>query len=231
MLIKIILVSFVGSLLCLDRIAVQAMVSRPVIIAPVIGLILGNPYAGLVIGAMLELLWIDRVPIGIYVPPNDSVAAVFAASVAVIAGQVLGDVSKELTALSILMAIPAGIAAKKIDVKMMASNNTLSDQALEDAKSRNIRAIEKKIWVGLGRMFLLYLLLLTVLQIVFIPCAIFLYPNLPTPVYSMLELTYYFMPLLGIAVALSTIKLRGAVPIFCAVFLILAAAMEIFHVF
>jgi len=47
----------------------------------------------------------------------------------------------------------------------------------------------------------------------------------------MLLMTYYFLPLLGIAVALHTIKLRGAIPVFCAIFLVVAAAMEYFHVF
>ena len=88
---KIILISFVGGLLCLDRVFIQAMISRPVIIAPVIGLILGNPYAGLIIGAILELFWIDRIPIGTYIPPNDSIAAVVATSTAILAGQALGD--------------------------------------------------------------------------------------------------------------------------------------------
>jgi len=41
---------------------------------------------------------------------------------------------------------------------------------------------------------------------------------------------YYFLPLLGIAVAMNTIKLRGAIPVFCAMFLIVAAFLELFHV-
>jgi mannose/fructose/N-acetylgalactosamine-specific phosphotransferase system component IIC len=229
--VKIIIISLVGSLLCLDRILVQAMISRPIIIAPVLGLILGNPYAGLIIGAILELFWIDRIPIGIYMPPNDSIASAFAASVAILSGQALGNISKELIALSVLLAIPFGIVAKIIDVKIMAANNFLSDQALEDAKARDIRAIERKIWVGLIRMFLLYLALLFVLLTVFTPLVIWLYPKLPLQIKNVLSLMYYFLPILGIAVALNTIKLRGAIPIFCVIFLILAAAMELFHVF
>jgi len=61
------------------------MISRPIIIAPIIGLILNNPYAGLIIGAMIEMFWIDRIPIGIYIPPNDSLVAVLATSVAILA--------------------------------------------------------------------------------------------------------------------------------------------------
>jgi mannose/fructose/N-acetylgalactosamine-specific phosphotransferase system component IIC len=231
LILQIMFLSLIGSLLCLDRVLLQAMISRPIIVGPVLGLILGNPYAGLIIGAIMELFWIDRIPVGIYMPPNDSVVTAFAVSVAVLAGQALGSVSKELMALAILLAIPFGIAARIIDVKMMSWNNALSDGALEDARARNIRAIERKTWMGLGRMYLLYAVQLFILLLVFTPLVIRLFPKIPAPVKTMLSLTYYFLPLLGIGVAINTIKLRGAVPIFCALFLILAAAMEYFHVF
>jgi len=71
LLTQILLISFCGGLFCLDRVIIQAMISRPVIIAPLAGLLLNNIYAGLIIGAFIELLWIDRVPIGTYIPPND----------------------------------------------------------------------------------------------------------------------------------------------------------------
>lgn len=231
MFIKIILISLVGGLLCLDRIFIQTMISRPIIIAPVIGLLLGNPYAGLIIGAILELFWIDRMPIGIYIPPNDSIAAAFAASLAILAGLSLGEVTKELMALSILLAIPFGILAKRIDVKIVESNNLLSDQALEAAKRLDIRAIERKTYLGLAKAALFYMVVLFILQLIFIPALIWIYPKLPAEINAMLSLTYYFLPLLGIAVAINTIKLRGAIPVFCAIFLVVAVAMEFFHVF
>lgn len=231
MFIKIIIISLLGGLLCLDRIFVQAMISRPIVIAPVIGIILGNPYAGLIIGAMLELFWMDRSPIGIYIPPNDSIAAALAASLAILAGQSLGVVTKELTALSILLAIPFGILAEKIDVKITESNNRLSDQALEAAKALDLRAIERKTYLGLARVFIFYVVLLFILQLIFVPALIWIYPQIPAEIRAMLSMTYYFLPLLGIAVALHTIKLRGAIPVFCAIFLVVAAAMEYFHVF
>jgi PTS system mannose-specific IIC component len=207
------------------------MISRPIIIAPVIGSILGDPYAGLIIGAILELFWIDRVPIGIYIPPNDSIAAAMAASTAILTSQALGLVTKELLALSILLAIPFGILAKKMDVKIIESNNILSDQALDDAKALDTRAIERKTYLGLAKVSIFYIALLFILQLIFIPVMIWIYPKLPVPVNAMLSLTYYFLPLVGIAVALNTIKLRRAIPVFCAIFLVVAMAMEFFHVF
>jgi len=221
----------VGGLLCLDRVFIQAMISRPIIVAPVVGLLLGNPYAGLIIGAILELFWIDRIPIGIYIPPNDSITAALAASMAILTGQALGVVTRELMALSILLAIPCGIVAKKVDVKIVESNDHLSDQALLEAKDLNIRGIERKTYLGLAKVFLFYVVFLFILQIIFVPALIWIYPQLPVEINAMLSMVYYFLPLLGIAVAINTIKLRGAIPIFCAIFLAVAAAMEYFHVF
>jgi len=227
---EIILVSFCGGLLCLDRVFIQAMISRPVIIAPIIGLLLHNPYAGLVIGAFVELIWIDRIPIGTYIPPNDSITAVVATSTAVIAGSKLGGASSELIALGVLMAIPCGILAQQIDVLIIKSNDTLSDRALEDAKENNIRAIEQKNYLGLIKVFSFYALFLLAVQAIFVPSVIWVYPKLNATFKTTLSFTYYFLPLLGIAIAINMLKLRRAIPIFCATFLVVAVLLEIIHV-
>ena len=231
MFTEIILASFCGGLLCLDRVFIQAMISRPVIIAPVIGLLLHNPYAGLVIGAFVELIWLDRIPIGTYIPPNDSITAVVATSTAVIAGQKLGGISPpELIALSILIAIPCGILAKQMDILIIKSNDTLSDQALAEAKKNNIRGIEQNIYLGLIKVFLFDVFYILAILAIFIPSVIWLYPKLNATVISTLSFTYYFLQLLGIAVAINMLKLQKAIPVFCAIFLVVAVLLELFHV-
>ena len=231
MLTKIILLSFCGGLLCLDRIFIQAMISRPVVIAPFVGLLLNNPYAGLVIGALVELFWIDRIPVGTYIPPNDSIVAVLATSIAILGGQRLGGTTPELIALAIMLTVPFGIIAQKIDIIIVKSNDVLSDRALEDAKTANVGAIERKNYYGLIKVFLFVVFYLLTVQAILVPAVIWVYPRFNAAIVNMLSLTYYFLPLLGIAVALNTIKLRGAVPVFCAVFLIAAVARELFHVY
>ena len=230
MFTEIILISFCGGLLCLDRVFIQAMISRPVVIAPIIGLLLHNPYAGLVIGAFVELIWIDRIPIGTYIPPNDSITAVVATSTAVIAGQKLGSISPELIAFSILISIPCGILAKQRDILIIKSNDILSDQALVDAKKNNIRGIEQKNYLGLIKVFLFDVFYILAILLIFIPSVIWLYPKLNAKVISTLSFTYYFLPLLGIAVAINMLKLQKAIPVFCAIFLVAAVLLELFHV-
>ncbi|MBP7342355.1 MAG: PTS sugar transporter subunit IIC [Smithellaceae bacterium] len=231
LIVQIPLIALIGSLLALDRILIQTMVSRPIVVAPVVGLALGNPYAGLLVGAILELFWIDRLPIGIYIPPNDSLAAAAATSAAVWTGSGPDGVTPEIIALSILLAVPLGVIARVIEVRIVTANNRLSDQALEDAKRLDWRAVERKTYSGLARVFIFYVVFLLAAQTVLIPLLVWMFPKLPAPVVSALTMVYYFLPVLGIAVALGTLKMRGAVPVFCAIFLAAAAAMEFFHVF
>lgn len=227
---EIILTAFCGSLLCLDRVFIQAMISRPVVIAPLMGLLLGNLYAGLIIGAIIELIWIDRLPIGTYIPPNDSLTAVLAVAIALISGSATGGVTPQIIALAVILAIPFGSLAKQMDVMIIQSNNVLSDQALRDAQENNLRAIERKNYMGLLKVFFFYGVFLLAAQAVVIPLVIWGYPRLNEPLLKALSFTYYFLPLLGIAVALNMLKLRNAVPVICAVFLVVSMLLEFFHV-
>jgi len=48
----------------------------------------------------------------------------------------------------------------------------------------------------------------------------------PGKTFPALKYVYSFLPLLGIAVALNTIKLKGMVPVFCAIFLAVAVLLD-----
>jgi mannose/fructose/N-acetylgalactosamine-specific phosphotransferase system component IIC len=80
-------VAILGGFICLDKVFLQAMISRPVVAGPIIGMALSDPFTGLIIGAFIELLWIDRSPMGLYIPPNDSIVAVLATAGAILAGK------------------------------------------------------------------------------------------------------------------------------------------------
>jgi len=228
---EIILISFLGGLICLDRIFIQAMISRPIVVAPFFGLLLGDAYNGLIIGAIIELFWLDRVPVGTYIPPNDSITAILITAAAILTGKKLGAVTPEIMAACVLIFIPFGVLAKKIEIFIATANDAVSDDALEDAKSGDFRAIERKNYLGLLRYFAFSAFFLLIIQLILIPLIIWLYPMLHPSVINALNLTFFFLPLLGIAVALNTIKLRGAIPVFCVIFLIIVVIKEFSHDF
>ncbi len=71
-----------GALLALDVVSFpQAMISRPLVAATVGGLIVGNATAGLVIGAVLELIAMETLPVGASRYPEWGSASVVAGAV------------------------------------------------------------------------------------------------------------------------------------------------------
>lgn len=231
MAIKIILLSLLGGILSIDRVWAQFMISRPIVAAPLAGFMLGDPYTGLQAGALLELFWIDRLPIGTIVPPNDFLVAFLVASASILAGQNLGHVSRELIAFSVLLFIPCGYAAQRVDSFIVKSNDALYDGALQDAKRADIGGIFRKHLSGLAKHFLAYLALIMVSLFCGVNLLLYIFPLLPMAVVNALSLIFIALPLLGVAAGLNTINLKGAIPVFCAIFLSISLLWELIHVF
>ena len=226
MFFKAIIVAVVGGIICLDRVFIQAMLSRPVVAGPIIGFVLRDPYTGLISGALIELLWINKLPVGVYVPPNDSIAAVLIAAGSILAGKELGHLSPELITFSILLFIPFAILGQKIDIWIMKSNDKLSQKAVEDARVGNIKGISRKHVWGLFKTLFCTVPFIFVVLVFGVMILVYVFPLIPPKGLRALTYTYFFLPLLGVAVALNTVKLRGTLPVFCGVFLIVAFAFE-----
>ena len=215
-----------GALICLDRVVVQVMISRPIVAAPLIGLALGDVFTGLVTGALLELLWADRIPVGSYVPPNDTFVAILATAGAILAAPASGHPPREAIALSILVFAPAGFLGQKMEILLRKWNDGLVMLALRDAAKGDASGVSRRHLTALGRYFAGSLAFL----IVALPCGSWvihsLYSELPVAVLRTLAFAYYILPLIGVGVALNSIKLRGCVPLFCGVFLLLAIVAD-----
>ncbi|NIQ11824.1 MAG: PTS sorbose transporter subunit IIC, partial [Gammaproteobacteria bacterium] len=106
----------VSMLTGLDRVAlVQAMISRPLVAAPLTGWLLGNPLIGLEIGMLLEMLWLGRLPVGAAIPPDDTQVAVGATVLAVSMGHFLNISGMPMVLLAVLIAIPLGKCGQVFD--------------------------------------------------------------------------------------------------------------------
>ena len=231
MAMKIVLLSLLGGILSLDRVWAQFMISRPIVAAPLAGFMLGDPYTGLQAGALLELFWIDKLPIGTVVPPNDFLVAFLVASASILAGQTFGHVSRELIAFSVLLFIPCGYAAQHMDSFIVKSNEALYEGTLQDARQANIGGIFRKHLFGLAKHFLAYMALILVFLTLGVYVLLYLYPRLPGAVVNALSLIFLVLPVLGVAAGLNTINLKGAIPLFSAIFLSLSLLWELIHVF
>lgn len=215
---KVMLVSLAGGILCLDRIFIQVMISRPVVAGPLVGWILNDPYTGLLCGALIELLWIDRLPIGTYVPPDGTITTVIITAAAIIAGGHIGQPSRELTVFALLAFLPLGYAGQQLNTWIIRSNDALSKKAVSLAEGADVRGIERQHLKALMKSFILSVLFIFIAVTVGSWALIGVFAVLPPFVHRALTLCYFFIPLLGIAVALTTVKRKGAISFFCAVF-------------
>lgn len=219
MIMNVLIVSIAGGLLCLDRVFIQTLISRPIVAAPVTGAILGDPYTGLIAGAFIELFWIDRLPIGAYVPPNDTVAAILIAACAIESGRILGHLPQGLIALAVLIFVPFAYLAQQMDRWIIRGNEKPADDALKNVLSGAPPAIARKHLFTALKTWLLSAGLILIAIPIGIGVMTWGYPRLTPRIIRGLDLVYGLLPLIGTAVALNTIHLRGALPIFCAVFL------------
>jgi len=214
MWIKVVTVVIAGGILCLDRTVIQIMVSRPVIAGPVIGFLLGDVKTGLTVGAFVELLWINRIPLGVYIPPNDTVVSILATGVAIIVGAGIGGVSRELVALAILVFVPVGIIAQKVEEKIALSNNALAISARELAEKGDMKGFSSIHFAGVMKSFLASVGVIAAFCVPACYFLLWLVPYLSTDVRDALIWIYYFIPFLGIAVTLTTVAVRRALPLF-----------------
>ncbi len=159
-------------------------------------------------------------------PPNDTFVAILSTAGAILAAPVLGHPPRELIALAILVFAPAGFLGQKMEILLRKWNDGLVLQAAEDAKAGDAAGLTRRHLTALGR----YLAGSLVFLAAALTCGTWLlrgiYPGLPETVLRTLAFACYILPLIGIGVALNTIKLRGYVPVFCGVFLLLAIVSE-----
>ncbi|MCL2564942.1 MAG: PTS sugar transporter subunit IIC [Defluviitaleaceae bacterium] len=91
-----------------DGFTAQIQIGRPLVAGAVSGLILGDFYQGMIIGATLELMWLGVVAIGAFVPPDALTGTVVGTAVGILTGQ--GAVA------GIAIAIPVAVAVQQLDI-------------------------------------------------------------------------------------------------------------------
>lgn len=70
MLIETLLIGLVAGVAGVDLFNGLTHIHRPLVIGPLVGLILGDVYTGLLVGGSLELVWMGMVPLAGAQPPN-----------------------------------------------------------------------------------------------------------------------------------------------------------------
>ena len=125
------LIALIGGVVDLDSTATwQFMISQPIVAAPLTGLFLGNMFGeaaaglklGLMVGTILQLIWIEQLPLGMNVPPDAALASVLSVALGFIAGHSYESYSEREVCYTIALLLAAFGAER---------SETLRDQAVD----------------------------------------------------------------------------------------------------
>ena len=106
-----------GALLWLDRYQIgQIMISRPIVVGPIIGGALGDIPLGLAVGVLFEVLWLRRPPIGGFIAPDVTFSSAIASAVAVIVKNQFYFDTAALALLSFMLFMPMSFVGSKLDL-------------------------------------------------------------------------------------------------------------------
>jgi mannose PTS system EIIC component len=136
--------ALVAIVLGLDRTAAgQFMISRPIVAGPLTGFLLGEPMVGLQVGALIELLWLGRLPVGAAIPPDDTQVSIASTVLAIAAGSIFEVEGTVLILYCVLVVMPLGKIGQIFDRLARNVNASLHRRAEEELKNGRLQAIER----------------------------------------------------------------------------------------
>lgn len=137
--VALLAVAAVGGVLALDRVAfLQCLVSRPLPTSAIVGLILGQPALGLACGLYMELIWLSRQPVGGFVPPDETLAALAAVCAAAAAPAHWATPAK--ASAGVLIGLPYGLLGRRLDLLARKANAGLMEKVREGLMEQDLSA-------------------------------------------------------------------------------------------
>ena len=208
------LAAALGGICYLDRTAAfQMMLHRPLVVASIMGAIFGNFAAGAQVGAVLELLYIARLPVGASVPPDDTGAAVFGGAAAAAASSSIGlDMGSFASIL--LLSVPCAEFGKYADRLVRRINGRIAHLTVEQVERGDPLAVEHALMAGV-LLFAVFGMALTLLfSGLGISAARFLLPRFGPESHLQFAALLPALPLLGAASVFSCSRTDRTAPVF-----------------
>lgn len=196
----VVVISAIGSLLYLDRVALgRWMISRPIVVGPLIGGLYGETQMGLLIGIVLEAVWLNRLPVGSTIPPDDSFAAILAIGSWIILKQHLELQGTGMVALTVFLALPGTRVGAVLDGMVRRWNTRVAHFQREELEKGQIRIVTGIHWLGMLNFYLVFFLGLSIFLALEVLLALAIRPWLSEPIMSALRGTFRCLPLLAVA--------------------------------
>jgi len=121
----IVFASLFAGVVSVDRAAFgQFQISRPLVAAPLLGLLMGIPTVGVVTGLVFELLFLDSLPVGSFVPFEPLFPALLSV---VLVGT--GQVPPSALPMALVISLPSMVADQWAEVRWRRSNEHVFNRA------------------------------------------------------------------------------------------------------
>lgn len=204
MLTEILLVSIIAGAISIDiRTIGGTMISRPLVISPLIGLLLGDLKTGFIIATLLELIWIGLPPIGAYLPIEALPIAVVATSFSIILKNNITNIPVlSIIVFSIVVAIPFGFIGRWMESHIRTFNSTLSSWAVSKAETGNLSSVAVLHYLNILISFLKGFVLCFVPVYFGYDLLLRIFQSLPNQIKEGMLFSAWIIPVLGFAVVM-----------------------------
>lgn len=144
MLIETLLIGLVAGVAGVDLFNGLTHIHRPLVIGPLVGLILGDVYTGLLVGGSLELVWMGMVPLAGAQPPN------------VVIGTAFAILTQSDPKIAIGIAVPFAIAVQGCITILFTLYSPLMHKCDQMVEKLNWRGVEWVNYFGIMILFCFY---------------------------------------------------------------------------
>ncbi len=206
MLVTYILLTLIAVFGHLEDFLGTTLLSRPLVLGPLVGLVLGDMTQGIIIGGTLELIFMGNIKVGAAIPPDIITGGVLGTAFAIMTGQ--GP------AIALALAIPISILAELLLSALFVFRPVFNARFNKYAEEGNGRKIEElHVMSGLLKPLLMGLVTFLALQLGSEAVKSFV-DTIPSWVQSGLQVAGNILPTLGFALLMNMMFNRNVAPWF-----------------
>jgi fructoselysine/glucoselysine PTS system EIID component len=182
------------------------LLSRPLVLGPLVGLVLGDLTQGVIIGATLELIFMGNIKVGAAIPPDVITGGVLGTAFAIMSGK--GP------AVALALAVPISILAEMVLSGLFIFRSGFNKKFIEAAEAGDYKKVQRlHILSGLLKPLLMGLITFLTLQLGADVMKSFL-DKIPAWVNSGLQVAGNMLPALGFALLMNVMFTKKAAPYF-----------------
>jgi fructoselysine and glucoselysine-specific PTS system IID component len=190
------------------------LLSRPLVLGPLVGLVLGDLNQGVIIGATLELIFMGNIKVGAAIPPDVITGGVLGTAFAIISGK--GP------AIALAIAVPVSILAEMMISSLFVFRAVINKKFNQYADEGDFNGIQRlHILSGILRPILMGIIILLALQLGATVMKDFL-ALIPAWVQTGLQVAGNMLPALGFALLMNLMFNKTVAPYFFLGFMLAA---------